>query len=93
MTREDRRAAMRTWTNTTLIHWGVQFSRNLRGADRENWRHPFDDLRQVCIERGLITELDAEVAKAAAEDRAEAARLAAMREDMLRMTQRKDSGT
>ncbi len=90
MTRDQRRAAMRTWTDATLIHWGVQFERTVRtqpDKDRSAF-FAYDDVRQVCCERQLITELDAAVATAAADDRAEAERLAAMREDMLRPTKK-----
>jgi hypothetical protein len=59
-TREDRREHYRGLADDELIALGVTFHRNWTAGryDAHEWLAPHDDVRQVCIERGIIHQLD-----------------------------------
>lgn len=57
--RESRRADLRTKDDAALLDIAFRFYQNAsRGVDRVSWFEPYDDARQVCVERGLIGQLD-----------------------------------
>lgn len=60
--REDTRNELRSLDDAGLLDFALRFHKNYRhGPDRRDWFEAMDDARQVCVERGLIQQLDTNI--------------------------------